>query len=40
MHVHQSICKGGKPCLPATAMPACPRPALYYIGGIIKHAAP
>ena len=38
MHVHQSISKGGKNLFPATVTAACPRLALYYIGGIIKHA--
>ena len=30
--------KTARTCSPATATPACPRLALYYIGGIIKHA--
>ena len=39
MHCHQSIWKDGKPLfMPATSMPICPRHALHYIGGIMKHA--
>ena len=39
MHVHQSLWKGDKPLFgdPA-ATRACPRPARYYIGGLLKHA--
>ena len=38
MHVHQSIWKDGKNLFAATATPACRKFALFYIGGIIKHA--
>ena len=39
MHVHQSIWKNEQPtCSPAISTPICRETALYYIGGIIKHA--
>ena len=38
MHVHQSIWKGGKPLFAGNAYADLSEMALYYIGGIIKHA--
>ena len=38
MHVHQSIWKGGKPLFAGNAYADLSETALYYIGGIIKHA--
>ena len=39
MHVHQSISKGGKNLFHGDAYAGLSEMALYYIGGIIKHAA-
>src|SRR6476661_6923998 len=38
MHVHQSIWKGGKPLFAGSLYADLSETALYYIGGIIKHA--
>ncbi len=38
MHVHQSIWKGGKPTFAGDKYAGLSQTALYYIGGIIKHA--
>jgi glutamine synthetase len=38
MHVHQSIWKNGKPLFAGNAYADLSEMALYYIGGIIKHA--
>lgn len=38
MHVHQSIWKGGKPLFAGDKYSGLSDTALYYIGGIIKHA--
>ncbi|CCG40240.1 type I glutamate--ammonia ligase [Magnetospirillum molischianum] len=38
MHVHQSIWKAGKPLFAGTGYADLSETALYYIGGIIKHA--
>ncbi len=38
MHVHQSIWKGGEPIFAGTSYADLSENALYYIGGIIKHA--
>ena len=39
MHCHQSHLEGrASRCSPATATPGCREMALYYIGGILKHA--
>lgn len=38
MHVHQSIWKGGKPVFAGKEYADLSETALYYIGGIIKHA--
>jgi glutamine synthetase len=38
MHVHQSIFKGGKPVFAGNAYADLSDSALYYIGGIIRHA--
>ncbi len=38
MHVHQSIWKGGKPLFAGSGYADLSESALYYIGGIMKHA--
>ncbi len=38
MHVHQSIWKDGKPLFAGNGYADLRETALYYIGGIIKHA--
>ncbi|MBI5235591.1 MAG: type I glutamate--ammonia ligase [Deltaproteobacteria bacterium] len=38
MHVHQSIWKGGKPLFAGTEYGGMSQLAMYYIGGILKHA--
>lgn len=38
MHVHQSLWKGGKPLFAGNGYADLSETALYYIGGIIKHA--
>jgi len=38
MHVHQSIWKGGKPLFAGSGYADLSEMALYYIGGVIKHA--
>ena len=38
MHIHQSIWKGGKPLFAGTGYADLSEVALYYIGGVIKHA--
>src|SRR6201986_1586934 len=38
MHVHQSIWKAGKPLFAGNAYADLSETALYYIGGVIKHA--
>jgi len=39
MHTHQSLWKGGKPLFPGSGYAGLSDMALYYIGGILKHAA-
>ena len=39
MHTHQSLWKGGKPLFAGNAYAGLSEMALYYIGGILKHAA-
>jgi glutamine synthetase len=39
MHTHQSLWKGGKPLFAGSAYAGLSDMALYYIGGILKHAA-
>ncbi len=39
MHTHQSLWKGGKPLFAGNEYAGLSEMALYYIGGIIKHAA-
>ncbi|MDA8172366.1 MAG: type I glutamate--ammonia ligase [Nitrospiraceae bacterium] len=38
MHVHQSLWKGGKPLFAGKEYAGLSKMALYYIGGILKHA--
>jgi glutamine synthetase len=38
MHVHQSIWKGDKPLFPGNGYAGMSELAMYYIGGILKHA--
>lgn len=38
MHVHQSLFKGGKPLFAGDEYAGLSKDALYYIGGVIKHA--
>ena len=38
MHVHQSLWKGGKPLFAGEEYGGMSKMALYYIGGILKHA--
>jgi glutamine synthetase len=38
MHIHQSIWKGGKPMFAGNSYADLSESALYYIGGIVKHA--
>ena len=38
MHVHQSLWKGGKPLFAGNEYAGLSKMALYYIGGILKHA--
>src|SRR4030095_11663746 len=38
MHCHQSIWKGGKPTFAGDKYAGLSQTALYYIGGLIKHA--
>jgi glutamine synthetase len=38
MHVHQSLWKGGKPLFAGDGYAGLSKMALYYIGGILKHA--
>jgi glutamine synthetase len=38
MHVHQSLWKGGKPLFAGSVYAGLSETALFYIGGIIKHA--
>lgn len=38
MHVHQSLWKGGKPLFAGNDYAGLSQTALYYVGGIIKHA--
>ena len=38
MHVHQSIWKGGKPLFAGNGYAGLSEMALYYIGGLLKHA--
>jgi len=38
MHVHQSIWKGGKPIFAGSEYGGMSQTAMYYIGGILKHA--
>src|SRR3546814_4460569 len=38
MHVHMSLWKGGKPLFAGNKYAGLSEMALYYIGGIIKHA--
>jgi len=38
MHVHQSIWKGGKPLFSGSEYGGMSQMAMYYIGGILKHA--
>ncbi len=39
MHCHQSLWKGGQPLFPGTGYAGLSDLALWYIGGILKHAA-
>ena len=39
MHVHQSLWKGGKPLFAGQEYGGLSKMALYYIGGILKHAS-
>ena len=39
MHVHQSLWKGGQPLFPGNGYAGLSDLALWYIGGILKHAA-
>jgi glutamine synthetase len=39
MHTHQSLWKGGKPLFAGNSYAGLSEMALYYIGGILKHAA-
>jgi glutamine synthetase len=39
MHCHQSLWKGGQPLFPGTGYAGLSDGALWYIGGILKHAA-
>ncbi|NIO16356.1 MAG: type I glutamate--ammonia ligase [Deltaproteobacteria bacterium] len=39
MHTHQSIWKGGKPIFAGEEYGGLSKEALYYVGGILKHAA-
>jgi glutamine synthetase len=39
MHTHQSLWKGGRPLFPGSGYAGLSDMALYYIGGILKHAA-
>ena len=39
MHTHQSLWKGGKPLFAGSGYAGLSDMALYYIGGILKHAA-
>ncbi len=38
MHVHQSLWKGGKPLFAGDGYAGLSKMALYYIGGVLKHA--
>lgn len=38
MHTHQSLWKGGKPLFAGTGYAGLSEMALYYIGGVLKHA--
>ena len=38
MHCHQSLWKGGKPLFAGNGYAGLSEMALYYIGGILKHA--
>ena len=38
MHTHQSIWKNGKPCFAGEGYAGLSQMALYYIGGLLKHA--
>ena len=38
MHTHQSLWKGGKPLFAGDEYAGLSQMALYYIGGILKHA--
>ena len=39
MHIHQSIWKGGKPLFAGSGYGGLSEMALYYLGGILKHAS-
>ncbi|MCI0705885.1 MAG: type I glutamate--ammonia ligase [Ignavibacteriae bacterium] len=39
MHVHQSLWKGGKPLFAGNGYAGLSEMAMYYIGGLLKHAA-
>jgi glutamine synthetase len=39
MHVHQSLWKGGQPLFPGSGYAGLSDLALWYIGGVLKHAA-
>jgi glutamine synthetase len=39
MHVHQSLWKGGQPLFPGSGYAGLSDMALWYIGGVLKHAA-